>query len=71
MWYRFSKRKWCWDIVIGIEYTYAYVKANTIDEAIIKCNDSPLPKRKYSDRGLDQIDNVITIPLEDINKIIK
>jgi len=71
MWYRFSKNKWCWDIIIGIEYTYAYVKADTIEEAIKKCNNSPIPIRKYSDRGLDQIDNVITIPLEDINKIIK
>ncbi len=53
---------------MGIEYSYAYVKANTIEEAIKKCNESSIPKRKYSDRGLDKIDEVFTIPLEDIKK---
>ncbi len=70
MWYRFSKLKWDFDISIGIDYTYAYPKAETIKEAIVKVNKSDSP-RKYDDRGLDQIDNVITIPLEEINKIIK
>tara|TARA_Y100000593_G_C4267462_1_gene315564 strand:- start:611 stop:823 length:213 start_codon:yes stop_codon:yes gene_type:complete len=69
MWYRFSKNKWCWDIVIGIEYIYAYVKAENEAEAIKKVNRSNAP-RKYSDRGLDKIDNVLTVPLEDIDKII-
>ena len=55
---------------MGIDYTYAYTKAETIKEAIVKVNKSDSP-RKYDDRGLDQIDNVITIPLEEINKIIK
>ena len=27
MWYRFSKLKWNYDIAVGIDYTYAYVKA--------------------------------------------
>ena len=71
MWYRFSKLKWDYDRSIGIDYSYAYVKADTVEVAITKCNESPIPKRRYTDRGLDQIDNVITIPLEDINKIIK
>ena len=70
MWYRFSKLKWDFDRSIGIDYTYAYTNAETIKEAIVKINKSDSP-RKYDDRGLDQIDNVITIPLEDINKIIK
>lgn len=70
MWYRFSKLKWDFDRSIGIDYTYAYIKAETIKEAIVKINKSDSP-RKYDDRGLDQIDNVITIPLEEINKIIK
>jgi len=69
MWYRFSKNKWCWDIVIGIEYIYAYVKAENEDAAIKKVNSSNAP-RKYSDRGLDKIDNVLTIPMEDMDKII-
>ena len=38
MWYRFSKLKWVWDITDGIEYSYAYVKANSEEEAIRKCN---------------------------------
>ncbi len=70
MWYRFSKYKWCWDIVIGIEYAYAYVKANTEKEAIEKCNKSSIAKRRYSNRGLDGIDVVKNIPLEDIEKVI-
>ena len=70
MWYRFSKLKWDFDRSIGIDYTYAYTNAETIKEAIIKINNFDSP-RKYDNRGLDQIDNVITIPLEDINKIIK
>ena len=58
MWYRFSKNKWCWDIVIGIEYSYAYVQANSEEEAIKKCNESAYTKRRYSNRGLDRIDVV-------------
>jgi len=70
MWYRFSKLKWDFDRSIGIEYSYAYTKAENEEEAINKIRESN-SKRKYDNRGLDQIDNVITIPLEDINKIIK
>ena len=70
MWYRFSKLKWDYDRSIGIDYIYAYANAETIKEAIIKVNKSDSP-RKYDDRGLDQIDNVITIPLEEIKKIVK
>ena len=71
MWYRFSKVKWMWDMADGIEYSYAYAKADNQEDAIKKVNESDIPDRKYSDRGLDQIDEVINIPLEDINKIIK
>ena len=46
------------------------LKLITEEEAIVKVKESNSP-RKYDNRGLDQIDNVITIPLEDINKIIK
>tara|TARA_A100001037_G_scaffold245215_1_gene226545 strand:+ start:6956 stop:7168 length:213 start_codon:yes stop_codon:yes gene_type:complete len=69
MWYRFSKNKWCWDIVIGIEYTYAYVYAESKKEAIEILNRSN-SFRKYSDRGLDQIDEVLKVPEGDIDKII-
>ena len=71
MWFRFSKVKWCWDMADGIEYSYAYTNADNEEDAIKKVNESDIPDRKYSDRGLDQIDEVINIPLEDINKIIK
>ena len=70
MWYRFSKLRWVWDITDGIEYSYAYVKADSEKEAIKKCNESPIPTRRYSDRGMDQIDEVKTIPLEDADKVI-
>ena len=70
MWYRFSKLRWVWDITDGIEYSYAYVKADSEEEAIKKCNESPIPKRRYTDRGMDQIDEVREIPLEDADKVI-
>ena len=70
MWYRFSKLNWVWDVTDGIEYSYAYVKADSKKEAIKKCNESLIPERKYSDRGLDQIDEVEIIPIEDADKII-
>ena len=65
MWYRFSKLKWDYDRSIGIDYSYAYTKADNEEEAIAKVNESN-SERKYDDRGLDQIDNIISIPLEDI-----
>ena len=70
MWFRFSKLKWDFDRSIGIDYSYAYTNADTESEAILKVNKSDSP-RKYDDRGLDQIDKVTTIPLEEINKIVK
>jgi hypothetical protein len=70
MWYRFSKVKWIWDVVDGIEYSYAYVKADSEKAAITKCNESPIPNRRYSNRGLDQIDEVYTIPMEEMNKVV-
>ena len=70
MWYRFSKLRWVWDMTDGIEYSYAYVKADNEKEAIKKCNGSKIPKRKYSNRGLDQIDEIEIIPIEDVEKII-
>jgi len=60
-----------WDMADGIEYSYAYAKADNQEDAIKKVNESDIPDRKYTERGLDQIDEVITIPLEDINKVIK
>jgi hypothetical protein len=54
----------------GIEYSYAYVKAGSKKEAITKCNKSVIPNRRYSDRGLDQIDEVYTIPMEEMNKVV-
>ena len=70
MWYRFSKLRWYDDMTDGMEYSYAYVKAYNEKEAIIKCNESSLPTRKYTDRGMDQIDEVYHIPMEDFNKVI-
>ena len=70
MWYRFSKIKWSWDIADGIDYTYAYAKADTEEDAIKKVNESPIPKRKYTVRGMDQIDEVYTIPLDELCKVI-
>jgi len=70
VWYRFSKNKWCWDIVIGIDYTYAYVKADSEEEAIKKCNESSIPDRRYTDRGLDQIEEVLSIPLDEMMKVV-
>ena len=34
MWYRFSKLKWNYDIAVGIDYTYAYVKESNEENAI-------------------------------------
>jgi len=70
MWYRFSKVKWIWDVVDGIEYSYAYVKADSEKAAITKCNESPIPKRRYSNRGLDQIDKVDVIPIEAADMVV-
>ena len=70
MWYKFSKLSWFDDMTNGIEYTYAYVKADNKKDAIKKCNESSTPKRKYTDRGMDQIDEVWDIPMEDIDKVI-
>ena len=70
MWYRFSKLSWFDDMTNGIEYTYAYVKADNKKDAIKKCNESKITDRRYIDRGLDQIDEVYTIPIEDADKII-
>ena len=70
MWYRFSKLSWFDDMTNGVEYSYAYVKADSEKEAIIKCNKSSTPIRKYTDRGMDQIDEVYHIPMEDIDKVI-
>ena len=70
MWYRFSKPYWRYDIVDGIEETYAYVRANSKEEAIEKCNKSQIPKRKYDMRGMDIIDEVMFIPVTDADKMI-
>lgn len=70
MWYRFSKLRWVWDMTDGIDYSYAYVKANSKEEAIKKCNESQIPRRKYDIRGLDIIDEVEIIPIEDADKVV-
>ena len=69
MWYRFSKLKWNYDIAVGIDYTYAYVKASNEENAIKKVNQSNA-KRKYDKRGLDQIDEVLVIPEEHHSLVI-
>ena len=70
MWYRFSKLRWVWDVTDCIEYSYAYVKADSEEEAIKKCNESPIPKRKYNVRGMDIIEKVEFIPIDEADKII-
>jgi hypothetical protein len=70
MWYRFSKLSWFDDMTDGIEYTYAYASADTKEDAIKKVNESSIPRRKYTDRGMDQIDEVGDIPMKDIDKVI-
>ena len=70
MWYRFSKPFWRYDIIDGIDETYAYVKASSKQEAIKKLNNRPRPGRRYSSRTCDIIDEVITIPMEDITKVV-
>ena len=54
----------------GIDYSYAYVKADNKEDAIKKCNKSKIPKRKYDIRGLDVIDEVTVIPMEEMNKVV-
>ena len=70
IWYRFSKVKWVWDMADGIEFTYAYVKADNTADAIKKVNGSSIPKRRYDSRGLDQIDEVYIVPMEDVMKVV-
>ena len=70
MWYRFSKPFWRYDIIDGIEETYAYVNAASKQEAIEKLNNSPRPGRRYTSRTCDIIDEVNTIPMEDITKVV-
>jgi hypothetical protein len=70
IWYRFSKIKWVWDVTDGIEYSYAYVKADSLDKAIKRVNSSLIPKRKYDPRGLDVIDKVYIVPMEDVAKVV-
>jgi len=69
MWYRFSKLKWNYDVAVGIDYTYAYVKAVDEASAIKKVNESDA-KRKYDKRGLDQIDEVFVIPTDHHSLVI-
>jgi len=67
--YRFSKYLWCWDITIGCE-PWCYVLAETEKDAISKVNGSNIPKRIYSDRGLDLIDVIDIVPDEHRNILI-
>ena len=61
--YRFAKYIWCWDITIGCE-PWCYVMAETEEDTIRKVNESDLPERRYSDRGLDLIDIIDKVPDE-------
>ena len=70
MWYRFSKPFWRYDIIDGIDETYAYVNAASKQEAIEKLNNNPRSGRRYSIRTCDIIDEVATIPMEDITKVV-
>tara|TARA_R110000824_G_scaffold33981_1_gene108472 strand:+ start:1449 stop:1655 length:207 start_codon:yes stop_codon:yes gene_type:complete len=65
--YRFAKYVWCWDIISG-EEPYAYIKADTQEEAINKNNGN---SRKWYDNRLDTIDVVENIPVNDIKLLIR
>ena len=69
MWYRFSKPKWRYDIIDGIEEIYAYVKADSKKEAIKKVN-SRSEGRIYTNFSCDLIDKVLYIPEEDHKKVV-
>ena len=65
--YRFAKYVWCWDIISG-EEPYAYIKADTQEEAIKKNNGN---SKKWYDKRLDTIDIVENIPVNDIKLLIR
>lgn len=70
MWYRFSKPKWRYDIIDGIEEIYAYVKADSEKEAIKKVNSRKSDGRRYARYSCDLIDKVLYIPEEDHKKVV-
>ena len=70
MWYKFSKTNWVWDIPVKSTKPYAYVKADSEDDAINKLNSSPDATRTYDRRGIDNIDEVYHVPMEHVNMII-
>jgi len=65
--YKFAKYIWCWDVISGSE-PYAYIKANTEEEAINKNNG---PSRKWYDDRLDTIEIVDEIPVNQIKLLIR
>jgi len=64
--YRFAKYVWCWDI-ISDEEPYAYIKADTEEEAINKNNGNT---RKWYDKRLDTIEVVDRIPVHDLKLLL-
>ena len=67
-----KKKKYAQEIGIDIDQLKSFLgeAIKNEEEAIKKCNESPIPKRRYTDRGMDQIDEVKNIPLEDADKVI-
>ena len=70
MWYRFSKPKWRYDIIDGIEEIYAYTKADSQEEAIKKVNNRDSEGRIYAPHTCDLIEKVLYIPEEDHKKVV-
>lgn len=70
MWYRFTKTNWVWDIPVRAKKPYAYVKADTEYQAIEKLNTSEGVTRTYDRRGIDNIDEVYTVPMEHIDLVV-
>tara|TARA_A100001037_G_C14827739_1_gene490623 strand:- start:472 stop:678 length:207 start_codon:yes stop_codon:yes gene_type:complete len=64
--YKFAKYIWCWDIISG-EEPYAYIKANTEEEAIKTL------RTKYN-RGYDSRTSEITVvpfvPNDDLSLLL-
>ena len=64
--YRFSKYVWCWDIISG-EEAYAYVKANTEEEAIKTLRTK---HNKGYDSRTGEISVVSSVPNDDLSLLL-
>tara|TARA_B100000683_G_scaffold276879_1_gene332642 strand:+ start:2912 stop:3118 length:207 start_codon:yes stop_codon:yes gene_type:complete len=65
--YRFAKYVWCWDIISG-EEPYAYIKANTEEEAV---NTLRTKYNRGYDSRISEITIVSSIPNDDLNLLLQ